>query len=207
MNAPMKPPVTLEGWQQCAADLQRRHQANDAERGQIVRKREESALAAAQGDTNAQKQIAKLAGREAGLNLISASLSQGLAIAAQEIGAREAQIVQENRLADLAGFREKLAARLVLVTEIESQVRDMAPLLQRLAAMTAEIEQTYNSLGGVRLTLPPLAQEAVGGRLAEFMAGSGFAEWLPVVRPEIRPAITSWSEAEQVVQQSYQFAA
>lgn len=202
-----KPPITLEGWHQCAADLQRRHQANHVERDRIVQKRQASALAAARGDGTAQKEIARLAERDANLHLIASSLEQGLAIATQEIDSCEAQVAQENRLDDLAAFQEKLAARLVLVADIEAHVRIMAPLLKRLAAITTEIEREHAVLGGARPILPPLAQETVGGRLAEFMAGCGFADWLPVVRPEIRPAIASWLDAEQIVQQSYQLTA
>lgn len=196
-------PATLEGWRQCAADLQQRQQANDAERQRLTRKRQESALAAARGDTVAQRQIARLAEREASLDLAAASLDQGMAVAAQEIGSWEARVVHENRETGIAAFRDKLTGRLALVAVIERQVRDIAPLLDQLATITAEIAEAHAALGGARSVLPPLARESVGGRLAEFMAGCGFADWLPVARPEVRPAIRSWLEAEQVVQQSY----
>ena len=202
-----KPPATLEGWRQCAADLQQRHQANDAERQRLARKRQESALAAARGDTAAQRQISRLAEREASLALVATSLGQGMAVAAQEIGSWEARAVHENRQAGIAALRDKLAERLALVAVIERQVRDIAPLLDQLAAITAEIDQAHASLGGARPVLPPLTRESVGGRLAEFMAGCGFADWLPVVRPEVRPAIGSWLEAERIVQQYYQLQA
>lgn len=206
-SAGSKPPVTLDGWRQCAADLHRRHQALEAERTQIVGDRQNVALAAARGDAIAQRQIAKLAGREAHLHLVSTSLDHGLAVAAQEIDSHEAQAAQENREIALSKFRDKLDARLMLVGELESRILAMAPLLGQLAEITLEIGGLHASLGGTRHIIPPLAQEAVGGRLSEFMAGRGFADWLPVVRPEVRPAIASWLEAEQAVQQSYQIAA
>lgn len=202
-----KPPATLDGWRQCAADLQQRQHANHGERQQLAQKRQAWALAAARGDTTAQRQIARLADREVSLQLVATSLDQGLAVAAQEIGSREALVAQENREAAIVAFRGKLSARLALVATIEQQIRDIAPLLGELATVTAEIEETHASLGGERSVLPPLAQESVGGRLAEFMAGRGFADWLPVARPEIRPAIGSWIEAEQAAQKSYQLPA
>lgn len=204
---PFAQPATLAGWRECEADLRRRHRANDAERAGIAARRQESALAAARGDLGAQKRITRLAARETDLLLTAASLDQGLAVAAQEIGVLEVHAAQAMRAAGVAQLDEKLTARLTLVAEIEKRIREMAPLLDRLADMTGEIEQAHALLGGRRHILPPLAQEAVGGRLAEFMAGSGFGAWLPLARPEFRPALASWAAAEQGIQESYHLEA
>jgi hypothetical protein len=200
------PPADLESWRQCEADLQQRRQANEAERGQIAVQRQDMALAAARGDPSAQKRIARLAARDAELHLAGTSLTQGLAVAAQEIGSQQIQAAQQKRTADLVKLRENLLGRLAVVAEVERRLRDVTPLLDRLGTITGEIEEAHAKLGGKRPILSPLAQEAVGGRLAEFMAGSGFSDWLPLPRPEIRSALTSWVGAEQDVQESYHLA-
>ena len=199
-------PVTLKDWRHCEADLRQRYEANAAERDRIAVLRQALALNAARGDASAQKKITRLAARAADLALAAVSLDQGLAVAAQEIGIWETRAAMAARAADCAQLHDKLAARLALVTEAERQIRAVVPLLDHLAALTGEIEQAHAALGGQRPVLPPLAQEAVGGRLAEFMAGSGFAAWLPLARPEIRPALASWVAAEQDIQKSYHLA-
>jgi len=141
------------------------------------------------------------------LQLCAASLAQGLAVVAQEISTAEAGAAQHARGAELAQYAQLLTRRLTLIDEIEQRVRALAPLLAKLGDLTAEIEATHVALGGTRPILPPLAQEAVGGRLAEFMAGSGFAGWLPLPRPEIRPALASFATAERDVQEAYRLPA
>lgn len=203
---PLAQPATLENWRHCEADLRQRHQANAAEHDRIAMLRQALALDAARGDAGAQKKITRLVARAADLSLAAITLDQGLAVAVQEIGTWEARAAAAVRVADHAQLHDKLAARLALVAEVERQIRALVPLLDRLAALTGEIEQAHAALGGQRPVLPPLAQEAVGGRLAEFMAGSGFAAWLPLARPEIRPALASWVAAEQDIQKSYHLA-
>jgi hypothetical protein len=148
-----------------------------------------------------------LAAHETALQLSAASLTQGLAVVTQEISAAEAGAALDARSAELAQYGEKLARRLALIDEIEQRVQVLAPLLAKLGALTAEIETTHAKLGGARPILPPLAQEAVGGRLAEFMAGNGFADWLPLPQPEIRPPLASWAAAERDVQEAYRLPA
>jgi hypothetical protein len=203
--APM--PETLVGWRACAADLCQKQQENAAEADRLALLRQELALPAACGDMAARKRVARLAADERALQLCAANLTQGLAIVAQEISTAEAGAAEDARGAELQQYHLQLAHRLTLIDEIEQRVRALAPLLARLGDLTAEIEAAHAALGGVRPILPPLAQEAVGGRLAEFMAGSGFAAWLPLPRPEIRPALASWVAAERHVQETYRLPA
>lgn len=199
-------PTTLEGWRTCEAELRKSREKAENEGHGLARQRQDAALAAARGDAAAQRRIARLVDREGSLRLTVANLDQGLLVAAQAIGTLEARGHQDARAADLSSYQGKLADRLALVAGIERSFRDIAPLLNQLAVKTREIDETHLALGGARPILPPLAQEAVGGRLAEFLAGCGFGDWLPVLRPEVRPAITSWHEAEQAVQDSYRLA-
>nr|WP_298688980.1 hypothetical protein [uncultured Dongia sp.] len=200
-------PESLIDWRACAADLHQKQQENSAEANRLALLRQELALPAARGDMTARKRIARLAAEENGLQLCAASLTQGLAVVAQEISTAEAGAAEDARSAELAQYAQQLTHRLTLIDEIERRVRAIAPLLARLGDLTTEIETAHAALGGARPILPPLAQEAVGGRLAEFMAGGGFAAWLPLPRPEIRPALASWVAAERDVQEAYQLPA
>ncbi|WP_374314586.1 hypothetical protein [Dongia sp.] len=202
-EAPGALPASPAEWQACAAHLQARQAENDAERARLARQREALALAAATGDGRAQKRVQMLAGRDQALALDAMNIAQGLA---------HAEIAIARSVADRAGFERQeavrrhqvmLESRLSLIAEIELVLRSMPPLLVQLAEATRLIEESHLALGGERPTLPPLAQEAAGGRLAEFMTGIGFAAWLPLARPEIRPAIQSWTEAERAAQASY----
>jgi hypothetical protein len=190
-------------WHGCAADLAGKQTANEAERAGIATERQSLALAAATGDASARKRLARLAARERSLDLDAASIEHGLALAREGIAAADAQRATEARQHAIAEHNERLEERLEVVAKIEQAVRDIVPLLDALDDLGSRIAASHAALGGKRPLLPPLAQEAVGGRLAEFLAGIGFADWLPVTRPEIRPAIASWNAAEDAAQAGY----
>lgn len=196
-------PTDLAGWQACAADLRARQSAQIAEQAHLATRRQMLALAAATGDGRARKQIEQLAARQQALDLGAASTVQALERAAVEIAAAEAELIAKDRTRALTDHGKCLVDRLALVETIEQRLREIAPLLVELHAATRAVALSHLALGGERGALPPLAPETVGGRLSEFMAGIGFAEWLPLARPEIRPALTSWVAAESLAQESY----
>lgn len=200
-------PASLADWRICTAQLQQKQSEIDAERASLAVQRRELSLAAATGDSRAQKRVAQLASREQALELDTVNISQGLAQANAEVATGEANLAETERRQAIIRHGEMLESRLLIVAEIERGLQSVAPLLANLAALTHEIEESHIACGGTRPTLPPLAQEAAGGRLAEFMTGAGFAAWLPLARPEIRPAIESWAEAERVAQACYQLPA
>lgn len=200
-------PTDLAGWRACAADLRGRQASQADERAQLATRRQTFVLAAATGDGRAQKRIEQLAAREQALNLESANLAQALERAEAEIAAAEALLVTQDRAKALITYDQKLAARLTLVAAVERQLREMTPMLAALGEATRDVVQSHLALGGAPSSLPVLAPEVVGGRLAEFMTGIGFADWLPLARPEIRPAMASWAEMEALAQESYRLAA
>jgi hypothetical protein len=202
-SAPGALPASPAEWRACAANLRARQAENDAERTRLAKQREALGLAAATGDGRAQKRVQMLAGREQALALDAMNIAQGLAHAEITIARNAADQATLERREAILHHQAMLASRLSLIAEIERALRSVTPLLAQLAAATHRIEESHLALGGERPTLPPLAQEAVGGRLAEFMTGIGFASWLPLARPEIRPAIQSWAEAERAAQASY----
>ncbi len=196
-------PTDLAGWHACATKLRNRQVEQADERDHLATRRQMFVLAAATGDGRAQKRIEQLAAREQALNLESLNLSQALARAESEIATGEASLVREDRIGALQQHEARLAARLMLVAAIERHLHEMTPLLAALGEATRDVAQSHLALGGTPTSLPALAAEMVGGRLAEFMSGIGFADWLPLARPEIRPALVSWSEAEASAQESY----
>lgn len=199
-------PIDLAGWRACAADLHKRQAQQADERGALAERRQMFVLAAARGDTRAQKRIEQLAGRELVLDLESQNLSQALARAQAEIAAAEALQQREDRADAVRQHEAHLAARLNLVADIERHLREISPKLAALSEATRDVMLGHLALGGTPASLPTLASETVGGRLAEFMTGIGFADWLPLARPEIRPAMKSWAEAEAAAQESYRIA-
>jgi len=206
-NAAAAVPDSLAGWHACAADLRSRQTEQEAERAHLATRRQMLALAAATGDGRAQKKIEQLVAREQILAVNAVSLNQALERATAEIAAQEATILAEGRTKAIAALDARLAARLVLVAEIEQRLSEIVPLLTSLGRETHAVTAGHLALGASRTSLPPLATEAIGGRLAEFMAGIGFADWLPLARPEIRPALDSWIDAERTAQMSYVIAA
>ncbi|WP_374656110.1 hypothetical protein [Dongia sp.] len=196
-------PRTLAEWRQCAAGLVSKQGEIEVERASLAGQRQELALAAATGDKQAQMRIAQVAVQEHALEFDRATIAEGLVRAGEEIAAGEARLATSARQQAVARHGDLLEKRLVLVEAIEQAVRSVAPQLTALAELTLEIEGSHAQLGGSRATLPPLAQENVGGRLAEFMAGQGFAAWLPLARPEVRPALGSWIAAEKDAQTHY----
>lgn len=201
--APRALPASLADWRICVAHLQQKQGDIDRARARLAAQRQDLSLAAATGDSRAQKRVALLAGQEQALELDAANISHGLAQANAEIAAGEASHADAERRQAVIRHNEMLEGRLLIVAAIEQGLQSITPLLANLAALTHEIEESYIACGGGRPTLPPLALEAAGGRLAEFMTGSGFAAWLPLARPEFRPALESWAEAERVAQACY----
>ena len=169
----------------------------------LATRRQMFVLPAATGDGRAQKRIEQLAAREQALDLESLNLSQALDRAESEIAAGEASLVREDRIDALQRHDARLADRLTLVAAIERHLHEMTPLLAALGEATRDVAQSHLALGGTPAALPALASEMVGGRLAEFMTGIGFADWLPLARPEIRPPLASWAEAEAEAQEDY----
>jgi hypothetical protein len=196
-------PGDLAGWLACAADLRTKQSEQASERAHLATRRQLLALAAATGDARAQKRIEQLAAREQALDLSAANFAEALQRTGTEIAAAEAALVARARAEALAQYDQRCQDRLALIGAMEQRLLEMAPLLRALSDSTRELIESHAALGGKSVPLPPLASEAVGGRLAEFMTGIGFADWLPLARPEIRPALASWSEAESAAQQSY----
>jgi len=195
--------MDLAGWLACAADLRSKQATLVAERAHLVTRRQMLALAAATGDSRAQKQIEQCAAREQALDLSTTSVAQALEHADLEIAAAEAALAMQVRVEAANDHERRLEARLVLVATIEERLQEIAPLLTTLGEATRAVTESHLALGGICRALPPLAPEAVGGRLSEFMVSLGFADWLPLARPEIRPALTSWVDAEALAQESY----
>lgn len=196
-------PANLNGWRQCVADLLRRQARNASERDRLTELRRSLGLSAVQGDPRAQRKVAQYAAQAAALSEEASSIEAALERGQREIAAAESAAAAAARTAAQDRFRQQLADRLELVADVETTLRGIVPKLAALEAATRSIEAMHASLGGARATLPPLAAEAVGGRLAEFMTGIGFAQHLPLARPEIRPAIASWVEAEALAQRNY----
>lgn len=196
-------PQDLAGWHICASSLRAKQSALAAEKTELTTRRQTLALAATIGDGRAKKRIEQLAAREAVLEIDTVSLGHALEHADAEIAAAEATRAAATRHSEVIAHAELLTARLALVRTIEQHLHEMTPLLEALGEATREVVESHLALGGMRGTLPPLASEAVGGRLCEFMAGIGFADWLPLVRPEIRPALASLLDAETLAQESY----
>jgi hypothetical protein len=200
-------PSTLAGWRACEAELRQKQEGNAAARDRLIQQRHESALAASRGDADANRRMAELAAEEALLQLAAQSLDLGQRAVAQEIEAEEGRAAAKAWAVAVKAHHARLEKRLALVEEIEQRLRAVTPLMAQLATHSGEIEQAHAALGGVRPFLPPLAQDAVGGRLAEFMTGCGFADWLPLARPEFRPALDSWAKAERESQEAYRLVA
>jgi hypothetical protein len=196
-------PGDLAGWLACAADLRAKQSAQASERAHLVTRRQMLALAAATGDGRAEKRIEQLAAREQALDLSAANVAEALQRTETEIAAAEAALAAQARSAALAQYDQRCQDRLALVATLEQRLLEMAPLLRALSDSTRELIESHAALGGKSPPLPSLASEAVGGRLAEFMTGIGFADWLPLARPEIRPALASWLKAEAVAQETY----
>ncbi|MDY0872518.1 hypothetical protein [Dongia rigui] len=200
---PADVPRDLAGWLSCAADLRAKQADQAAERADIAMRRQVLALAAATGDGRAQKRVEQLAARVQALDLSAANVAAALEHAGTAIAAAEADLAREARIEALARHEKRRTERLALIATIEQRLQEMAPLLDALGHSTHDLVASHAGLGGAAAPLPPLAFEAVGGRLAEFMTGIGFAQWLPLARPEIRPPLASWLEAEAAAQESY----
>ncbi len=197
-------PASLDEWRQCVADLMQRQARNIGDREQLAQQRRGLDLSAARGDPRAQRKVAQYSTQDAVLADEARNIEAALERGHREIAAAEATAAAVARATARDRYRRHLDDRLALVAGIEDALRQIVPQLSALEAATRDIEASHQALGGARATLPPLAAEAVGGRLAEFMAGIGFSHFLPIARPEIRPAIASWVEAEALAQRNYQ---
>lgn len=158
------------------------------------------ALQAALGDRAASRRLTRHQARSTSLSTQLAALDEALARTAIEKDAADAvarakqRSDQKHRLAGL------LQRRLDLSTGIDAALRRLVVQIAALDAAAAEIGSAGCEMGFTVSAFHPLGREATGGRLAEFMAGIGFDAWLPLSRPEIRPAIADLPAAEKTAQ-------
>jgi hypothetical protein len=201
------PPVGLDAWRSCKAELDQRLQDNGAARDQVSRQRQHMLLAAARGNPDVQRQLQQLTERDGRLLMAATLTGEALALATREIAAAEAEGLGAARAEALAALDRQLRQRLVLVAEVERAIDALRLALEQLGAAGAEITERHHAIGGQRRFLPPLGQEAAGGRLAEYISGLGLDCWLPLPRPEARPPISSLVAAEAAAQESYRLPA
>ncbi|WP_374374834.1 hypothetical protein [Dongia sp.] len=164
------------------------------------------ALKAALGDAQAKRGFERLLGRGAELAAQAAALDTAMLEIDATIMSAEAAAMQASHVRRTAELADLQRRRLLLAGEIDANLRKLLPLVARFINEASEIERRHQSLGGARLILAPLSAEMVKGRLAEFMAGLGYDAFLPLIRPEARPALMSLHEAEAAAQATYDFA-
>lgn len=191
--------MTLAGLQERRAALMQEQSDNDQACGT-------QALAAALADGPARRGLDRLIARGGELAAQIAALDVAIVSAeANEAAAGAAEAVVARRIV-LDELRRQLAERLELATTIDTELQGLKMRLSRYLALSAEIVASHSALTGGRLRDDPLLPEAIGGRLAEVMAGLGFDAWLPLARPEIRAAQQSLRAAETVAQRAYQLS-
>jgi hypothetical protein len=171
--------------------------------GENAQQRQTQALKAALGDIQAKRGFDRILGRGAELAAQAAALDDALRAADTEIAVAEAEAARVMAQQMSMELTAHCAARLVLAGDIERRLQDLLPMVMRLGASASEIERRHRELGGVQRILTPLSPDAVAGRLAEFMAGLGYDAWLPLARPESRPALASLQAAEALAQVHY----
>jgi multidrug efflux pump subunit AcrA (membrane-fusion protein) len=161
------------------------------------------ALKSALDEATPPRGFEQVAGRAVLLAAQAAALDQALANADVEVGQAETMAEMDRQVAERRAVRANLEERLQLAGDIEAALRALLPKVAAFSALGSRIERCAGVLDGHARILPPLAPEAAGGRLAEFMAGLGFGAWLPLIRPETRPAIAALKEAEAALQRPY----
>lgn len=199
----MKPVMKSATWHERAAQLRARRAATDRELQSLETARQTEVLAAMLGDTAAQRRLDRARDRGALLADQAAALDQAVALAEAEIARLDAAMAEAAAAAERDRLADLLAARLAVVAKIEQALRDLLTALRQVEALGSEIDRHHAALGGARQVLPPLAPEATGGRLAEFMAGLGYGDFLPLPRPESRAPIASIAAAEEAAQSVY----
>jgi hypothetical protein len=185
------------------ADLRERREVLARELADSDVARGRLALAAALGDSAGRRGLDRLLARGSELAAQISALDTAIAAAEAERRAAAAAEAAAQRRIDGQHLRRLLAERLEMATAIDGELRRLRGRLSRFAIIGAEVEARHAALTGAGLRDDPLRAEAVGGRLAEVMAGLGFDAWLPLARPEIRPALDSLRAAESVAQLAY----
>lgn len=160
------------------------------------------ALQAALGDRAAARRSARHQARETALSVQLAAIDHALADAAGTDGARDAAAAAARRAQQERAIASLLRKRLDATAKIEAGLRQLIVEIAALDAAGVALAEAGRDFDRVAF-LSPLGREATGGRLAEFMAGIGYDSWLPLARPEIRPAIADLAAAERAAQQAW----
>ncbi len=200
-------PQSLAEWKLCAKDLEAKQQGNRAARQRVAEQREAVSLRAMRGDAAARRKLAELAGEAATLSREAEALEAGMRSSALAIAEAERAEAERARVAKLERYATLLSERLELVGRIEQFLIGLSPMLDALDDKSQQVEGFYQQLGGSPQLMAPLSRENIGGRLAEFIAGTGLGAWLPLAKPEIRPAISSLVDAEEAAQRRYRLEA
>lgn len=185
------------------AALRERHAAILAGQQENDAACEAAALKVALGDTAAQRGFEQMVSRGALLAAQATALSQAMAAADAAIAGAEASAADDRAAAERKAVLALLQQRLQAADEIEAMLRALLPKIVAYGDLGTRIERCAATQIGRTGFLPMLAQEAAAGRLAEFMAGLGFGAWLPLTRPETRPAIAALKETEEALQGPY----
>lgn len=164
------------------------------------------ALQAALGDRAASRRLTRHQARANGLTDQLAALDAALALAAGAHDAAATAAREEQRADQKRRLDGLLQRRRDLSVGIDASLRRLAVELAALDAAAAEIGSLGHDQRFAVSAFNPLGREATGGRLAEFMAGIGYDAWLPLSRPEIRPAIADLAAAEQAAQDIFRAA-
>jgi hypothetical protein len=158
------------------------------------------ALQAALGDQAAARRLTRHQARANSLASQLTALDAALAQAASNEEAAASASRAQQRADQKRHLDSLLHRRRDLSAEIDAALRRLALQIAALDAASAEIGSRGHDQRFAVSAFNPLGREATGGRLAEFMAGIGFDAWLPLSRPEIRPAIADLAAAEQAAQ-------
>lgn len=183
------------------ADITRHQTACDA-----------AALRAALGDAAARPETEAALAKSALLAAEAAALDRAIAAdrAAGEAAAARAAAIAGRRAAEMV--EAQLAERLRVAGEVERLARRLFAQVERLGGLGAAIDDAIDGKFGAaqldgeipaRRFQAPLGAAAIGGRLAEFMAGLGFDAFLPLPRPETRAPIDALRAAEAAEQEPY----
>jgi hypothetical protein len=175
-----------------------------------------SALRAALGDAAARTEAAAALARSALLAAEAAALDRAIAsdAAAGEAAAARAATIARRRAAE--AILAQLIERVRVAGEVERLARRLFDRMEHLGRLGRSIDLAVEAAtdgkgGGAALDgeIPerrfqaPLGGAAIGGRLAEFMAGLGFDAFLPLPRPETRAPIDALRAAEAAAQEPY----
>lgn len=157
-------------------------------------------LQAALGDRAAARRLTRQQTRANSLASQLTALDAALAQATSNQEAAASATRAQQRADQKRHLDSLLQRRRDLSAEIDAALRCLALQITALDAAAAEIGSLGPDQRFAVSAFNPLGREATGGRLAEFMAGIGFDAWLPLSRPEVRPAIADLAAAEQAAQ-------